>query len=73
MVILDSRDYFLLKFNQKIGLGAFAFAPFTQFLVEQFGWKMTMIILSALTLHCCIFGALLKPLDKKKLNKNKAR
>ena len=45
------------------GMGAFAFAPFTQFLITNFGWQDTMVILGSITLQCCVLGALLRPVE----------
>jgi MCP family monocarboxylic acid transporter-like MFS transporter 14 len=53
------------------GVGAFAFAPFTQYLLKTFGWKVTNIILGAIVLQTCWCGALIKPLKaKKRTNKS---
>lgn len=53
------------------GLGAFAFAPFTDLLINYFDWKNTMIILGAITVQCCILGALLRPVTFYQKKKNK--
>ncbi|XP_054166334.1 monocarboxylate transporter 7-like isoform X2 [Oppia nitens] len=45
------------------GVGAFLFAPFTQYLLTQMDWKNTLMILAALALHCSVFGALMRPLN----------
>ncbi|RMZ94913.1 monocarboxylate transporter 2-like, partial [Brachionus plicatilis] len=47
------------------GVGAFAFAKFSQILVETFGWKETLIILGSLILQCCLLGAFLRPVPTK--------
>lgn len=45
------------------GIGAFLFAPFTQWLLTKFDWQNTLAILAALALHCSVFGALMRPLN----------
>lgn len=45
------------------GLGAFAFSPFIQFLIQNFGWQIAMVVLGAITLQCCVLGALLRPVE----------
>lgn len=44
------------------GLGTFALAPLTEYLVEQYAWKGAMLIISGLVLNCTVFGALFRPL-----------
>ncbi|RNA00648.1 monocarboxylate transporter 2 [Brachionus plicatilis] len=44
------------------GLGSFAFAPLTGFLISNFGWQISMYTLGAMTFLCVFFGAFLKPL-----------
>ena len=83
ILLFSSRIYFCRKFYKLFvnkltyfkrlkffkGVGAFVFAPFTKMLLEMFDWKITMVIMSGLMLQCCVLGALLKPVDKKKDNK----
>ncbi|CAG2120968.1 unnamed protein product, partial [Medioppia subpectinata] len=45
------------------GVGAFMFAPLTQYLLTKMDWKNTLMILAALALHCTVFGALMRPLN----------
>jgi predicted MFS family arabinose efflux permease len=45
------------------GLGAFAFAPLTQKLIEYVGWQYTMVILGGVTLQCVVMGALMTPVS----------
>ncbi|CAG2182031.1 unnamed protein product, partial [Oppiella nova] len=45
------------------GVGAFMFAPMTQYLLTKMDWKNTLMILAALALHCSVFGALMRPLN----------
>jgi len=44
------------------GAGCFVLAPVGKVLLEKYRWKGAMLILSALTLNCCVFSALLRPL-----------
>lgn len=39
-----------------------AVAPLNQFLLNNFGWRGSFLILSALMLNCCVAGALMRPL-----------
>jgi len=50
------------------GVGAFVFAPFTQYLLKTFDWKMTNIILGAIVLQCCVLGALMRPIKPTKMS-----
>ena len=43
------------------GFGAFAMAPISTILLAKFDWKITQVVFGALILHCCIMGALMKP------------
>jgi len=45
------------------GVGTFVFAPLTSFLLEQYGWKGTLLIHAGLILNCAVFGSLFRPLE----------
>ncbi|KAK5646514.1 hypothetical protein RI129_004978 [Pyrocoelia pectoralis] len=45
------------------GLGTFIFAPVINLLLQEYGWRGAMLIISALVLECIIFGALFRPLE----------
>ncbi|XP_067143093.1 monocarboxylate transporter 12-like [Centruroides vittatus] len=47
------------------GIGTFALAPFVEFLVDRYGWKGAMLIVTGIVLNCCIFGGLFRPLEMK--------
>lgn len=47
------------------GIGTFILAPFTEWIVDVFGWQGAMLIVAGLVLNCCVFGALFRPLEKK--------
>ncbi len=69
MVIQDKMDsppsvyWTLLHSCTRVGAGTFAFAPLAAFLVSEFGWKGANFIFAGLCLNCCVFGALMKPLE----------
>ncbi|XP_055379500.1 monocarboxylate transporter 9 [Condylostylus longicornis] len=42
------------------GIGTFLYAPFTQWLIENFGWRGATLILAGTMLHTCVFGALMR-------------
>ncbi|XP_044006609.1 monocarboxylate transporter 3 isoform X2 [Aphidius gifuensis] len=44
------------------GVGTFAFAPLSNWLLENYDWKGSHIILAGLILNCAVFGALMRPL-----------
>ncbi|KAJ4436472.1 hypothetical protein ANN_16503 [Periplaneta americana] len=43
------------------GLGTFIFAPLTEHLVAEYGWRGAVLIIAALVLNCVILGALFRP------------
>ncbi|KAK3104381.1 hypothetical protein FSP39_000664 [Pinctada imbricata] len=43
------------------GFGTFALAPLFEYLIDEYDWQGTMIILSGLTLNLVVCGALLRP------------
>lgn len=51
------------------GLGTFIFAPLTDTLIVNYGWRGTVLIISAIVLNCMIFGALFRPLEAPKKSK----
>jgi hypothetical protein len=50
-------------------VGAFAFAPFIQYLLSIMDWKSVMIILGGILLQCCLMGALLRPAPRQSVKK----
>ena len=46
------------------GVGSFVFAPFIGALIKENDWKFAMAICSCIILETCVFGALLKPLNR---------
>ncbi|XP_044740488.1 uncharacterized protein LOC123301696 isoform X2 [Chrysoperla carnea] len=49
------------------GFGTFAFAPLATYLLEEYGWKGSNLILAGLILNCAICGALMRPLEYPKV------
>ncbi|XP_022256260.1 monocarboxylate transporter 12-like, partial [Limulus polyphemus] len=48
------------------GIGTFLVAPYTQFLIDYFGWRGAMLVLAGTILHCAVFGCLFRPLGSPK-------
>ena len=46
------------------GVGVLVFSPLATFLLNQYDWKITMLITSGLCLICAIFGVLMRPLEE---------
>lgn len=44
------------------GIGTFVFAPVTQFLLVEYGWRGTTLVLSGLFLNLCVCGMLMRDL-----------
>lgn len=45
------------------GIGTFIFAPLTQILIDEYGWRGTTLILSGLFLNMCVCGMLMRDLE----------
>lgn len=48
------------------GFGTFIFAPIISKLMEQYGWRGSLLILAGIVLECVLFGALFRPLEEEK-------
>lgn len=48
------------------GLGTFVFAPIITLLLQEYGWKGSMLIIGGLLLNCIVFGVIFRPLVPKK-------
>ncbi|XP_008269041.1 monocarboxylate transporter 13 isoform X2 [Oryctolagus cuniculus] len=46
-----------------VGLSSFAFAPLFQWLLSYYAWRGALLLVSALSLHLVVCGALLRPLS----------
>ncbi|XP_066219368.1 monocarboxylate transporter 13 isoform X1 [Saccopteryx leptura] len=46
-----------------VGLSSFAFAPFFQWLLSQYAWRGALLLVSALSFHLVVCGALLRPIS----------
>ncbi|XP_060793928.1 monocarboxylate transporter 2 isoform X2 [Neoarius graeffei] len=65
--------YFLVKRPIANGLAMtgspvflFTLAPLNQFLLDNFGWRGSFLILGAILLNCCVAGALMRPIKIRK-------
>ncbi|ALC49542.1 Mct1 [Drosophila busckii] len=45
------------------GFGTFVFAPLTEHLIGNYGWRGAMLIIGGVVLNCIIFGAMFRPLE----------
>ncbi|CAG5134290.1 unnamed protein product [Candidula unifasciata] len=45
------------------GIGTFILAPLTDFLLDQYNWSWTLLLLGGLILNGVVFGALVRPLE----------
>uniref|UniRef100_A0A336N0X6 CSON009264 protein n=1 Tax=Culicoides sonorensis TaxID=179676 RepID=A0A336N0X6_CULSO len=54
------------------GVGTFAFAPLATYLLEVFDWKNANLVLAGLILNCAVFGAMMRPLEYPKKDKQKS-
>ncbi len=45
------------------GLGAFAFPPFVEYLLSQYAWRGTLLIIGAICFNIIVAGALFRPLS----------
>lgn len=54
------------------GVGSFALPPVISGLIEAYDWKFCMSVCACVLFECCVFGALLKPLNPKRSDNQKA-
>ena len=52
------------------GLGSAILAPLIEWLINIYGWKGAMLIISGLILNCCVCGALFRPIEYIKIQKD---
>lgn len=45
------------------GIGTIVYAPFTNYLVEEFGWRWSLILLAGTLLNICVGGAVMRDPD----------
>lgn len=43
-----------------VGFGTFFYAPFSQYLLREFGWRGTLLLLSGTVLNVCVCGAVMR-------------
>lgn len=64
MKILLTFVFFLpFFFCEGTGLGTFVYAPFTQWMLELFGWRGTTLILAGTLFNVCVCGCLMRDPD----------
>ena len=68
IILLFFDSFEIKKWNLTIGLGQFAFAPFATFLLNNFGWKITIYIFAGVSLLGILCGTLLRPLIRSEEN-----
>ncbi|KAI3380625.1 hypothetical protein SNEBB_001641 [Seison nebaliae] len=44
------------------GIGTFLFAPFTEYLLREYLWRGTVLLISGIIFECVLFGTIMKPL-----------
>ncbi|XP_064615201.1 monocarboxylate transporter 9-like [Liolophura sinensis] len=50
------------------GLGSFAFPPLLRYLLDEFGWRGTLLICGGICLNVCVAGAIMRPPSKEDLS-----
>ncbi|XP_073997465.1 monocarboxylate transporter 14-like [Rhodnius prolixus] len=55
------------------GIGTFVFAPVTQFLLTEYGWRGTTLVLAGLFLNLCVCGMLMRDLEWTKAKRRDRR
>ena len=56
------------------GIGTMVFAPFTRWLLDQYGWRGTLALLAALTLNCAACSVLfIPPVQTRKVEEVKVK
>ncbi|XP_065222500.1 uncharacterized protein LOC135847046 [Planococcus citri] len=53
------------------GIGTFIFPPFIDYLISEYGWRGTTLILAGLFLNLCVCGAVMRDLEYTKKKKKK--
>ncbi|CAG4937477.1 unnamed protein product [Parnassius apollo] len=83
--VVSIAYWFEKKRNLAVGLGAcgtgvgtFVYAPMTQYLIEEYGWRGTILLLSGTLLNLCVCGSVMRDPDwwiqeqKKQRNEEKS-
>ena len=50
------------------GIGAFVFAPMSEYFISEFGWKGATLIIAGISLNGVVAGAVFRPLIENKRN-----
>ena len=53
------------------GVGNFVYPVFIRFLINTYDWRSSLLIIGALSLHLCVFGALIRPIDRPDVQRKK--
>ncbi|CAK1596544.1 unnamed protein product [Parnassius mnemosyne] len=68
--VVSIAYWFEKKRNLAVGLGAcgtgvgtFVYAPMTQYLIEEYGWRGTILLLSGTLLNLCVCGSVMRDPD----------
>ncbi|XP_037780744.1 uncharacterized protein LOC119577127 isoform X2 [Penaeus monodon] len=51
------------------GIGTMIFPPFINYMIGEYSWKGTNLLVAGLILNCCWFGALMRPLEVPRMKK----
>ena len=43
------------------GVGTMVFAPLCRYLIEEYGWRQTFLLLAGMTLQCCVLATTFRP------------
>lgn len=52
-----------------VGVGNFLYPAFIRVLVNTYDWKQSFLVLSGVSLNICVFGALIRPVERKEIKK----
>jgi hypothetical protein len=51
------------------GIGTFIMSPLLRYLLDEYGWNGTILILAGVALNCCVFSAFFRPVTYKNVKK----
>ncbi|KAK4293958.1 hypothetical protein Pmani_033383 [Petrolisthes manimaculis] len=51
------------------GIGTMIFPPLLNYLISVYSWQGTNLLIAGLILNCCLFGALMRPLEVPRMTK----
>ncbi|XP_045200630.2 monocarboxylate transporter 13-like [Mercenaria mercenaria] len=53
-----------------VGIGNFLYPAIIRWLVNMYDWKQSFLILGAISLHMCVFGALMRPVKRPEIKED---